>query len=244
MRAQMSGIEDHPSPNFGPRRGRPAPDMVVLHYTGMEEAEVAIERLSDRSSEVSAHYIVDLDGRVVRMVAENMRAWHAGVASWGPVTDINSCSIGIEIINPGHALGYPPFPEPQISALETLLADILARYSIAPERVVGHACVAPGRKCDPGEKFDWRRLASHGLSIWLDPASAEPGEADAARFQAAARRFGYGAPESGEWCGQTMAVWRAFLMRFRPSDADAAPNLAGIAHLDRLASRWPVTGDT
>ena len=238
--SEMRGIEDHSSPNFGPRRGGAVPDLVVLHYTGMDTAEAAIARLADPASEVSAHYLVDLDGRVVRMVAEEMRAWHAGTASWGGVTDVNSRSIGIEIVNPGRELGYPPFPEPQIAALEALLADILARHAITSERVVGHACVASGRKCDPGEKFDWRRLARRGLSVWLDPEPAEAGLAEAARFQSAARRFGYGAPGSGEWCEPTRAVWRAFLMRFLPFDADAPPHRAGVALLERLATRWPV----
>jgi N-acetylmuramoyl-L-alanine amidase len=244
MRTQISGIEVHPSPNFGPRRAGAVPDMVVLHYTGMDTAEGAIERLSDPVSEVSAHYLIDLDGRVVGMVAEPMRAWHAGAASWGGVADINSRSIGIEVVNPGHALGYPPFPEPQMSALEALLADILARHTIPPERVVGHACVAPGRKCDPGEKFDWRRLARRGVSVWLDLASAEAGGAEAARFQAAARCFGYDTPDSAEWCGPTRAVWRAFLMRFMPFDADASPHPAGIAYLERLAACWPAARGT
>ncbi|MHA1108209.1 MAG: N-acetylmuramoyl-L-alanine amidase, partial [Alphaproteobacteria bacterium] len=188
----MHGIETHSSPNFGPRRGGAAPDMIVLHYTGMDTAGAAIARLTDPASEVSAHYLVDLDGRVVGMVGEDMRAWHAGAASWGGVADVNSRSIGIEIVNPGRVLGYPPFPEPQVAALEALLGDIMARHAIAPERVVGHACVAPGRKGDPGEKFDWRRLARRRLSVWLDPEPAAPGAADAARFQSAARRFGYG----------------------------------------------------
>ncbi|MHA1528872.1 MAG: N-acetylmuramoyl-L-alanine amidase [Alphaproteobacteria bacterium] len=245
----MRGIENHSSPNFGPRRGVAAPDMVVLHYTGMDTAEAAIARLTDPASEVSAHYLVDLGGLVVRMVGEDMRAWHAGSASWGGVADVNSRSIGIEIVNPGRELGYPPFPEPQVAALEALLVDILARHAIAPERVVGHACVAPGRKGDPGEKFDWRRLARRGLSVWLDPepvalgvadsAGAESGMAQAARFQSAAAGFGYGVPGSGEWCEPTCAVWRAFVMRFLPFEADAPPHRAGIAHLERLAARWP-----
>jgi N-acetylmuramoyl-L-alanine amidase len=249
MRTDLCGIEKHPSPNFGPRRGRAVPDMVVLHYTGMATAMDAIERLSDPASEVSSHYLIDLHGRAVQLVAEEMRAWHAGAGAWGNVTDINSRSIGIEIVNPGHALDNPPFPEPQMVALEMLLADILARNSIAPERVVGHACVAPERKCDPGEKFDWRRLARRGLSVWLDPRSdgmsaAGEIEDDAARFQAAAQRFGYSAPNSAEWCEPTLSIWRAFLMRFMPRDTGAAPNLAGIAHLELLAGRWPVARDT
>ncbi len=237
-------IEDHPSPNFGPRRGGAAANMVVLHYTGMETAAAAIDRLADPASEVSAHYVVCPDGRTLRMVAEEMRAWHAGAACWGGVSDVNSRSVGIEIVNPGHELGYPPFPEAQVAALEDLLAGILARHAIPPERVVGHACVAPERKRDPGEKFDWRRLALGGLSIWPDP-SADSGPpwaagADAARFQSAARRFGYQVPDSGAWCASTLAVWRAFAMRFLPARAQLPPADAGTALLERLAARWPV----
>ena len=238
----MPRIEDRPSPNFGPRRGGAVPDLVVLHYTGMATAAAAIERLTDPASEVSAHYLITPDGQVVRMVAEEMRAWHGGAAVWGGVADVNSRSIGVEIANPGHELGYPPFPEAQMLGLEALLAGILAGHAILPERVVSHACVAPGRKRDPGEKFDWRRLARQELSVWLDPVpvkSPPPGPVDAARFQAAARRFGYGVPDSGEWCARTCAVWGAFVMRFLPSDTGVPPYWAGVLHLERLAARWP-----
>lgn len=238
----MDGIEDCPSPNFGPRRDGARADMVVLHYTGMESAEAARERLCDPLAEVSAHYLIRSDGHIWRLVDEGMRAWHAGAASWGGVGDVNSRSIGIEIANPGHELGYPPFPEAQMQALETLLAGILPRHAIPPERVVGHACVSPGRKRDPGEKFDWRRLALGGLSVWLDPEAAEDAALDAApgaaRFQAAARRFGYGAPETGDWCAGTADLWQAYAMRFLTSDL-AAPTARGVAHLERLAGRWP-----
>ncbi len=214
-------------------------DMVVLHYTGMDSAGAALARLTDPAAEVSAHYLIGTEGRVVRLVAEDMRAWHAGVARWGAVDDVNSRSVGVELVNPGHALGYTPFPEPQIAALEELLSGLLARHRIAPERVVGHACVAPGRKSDPGEKLDWRRLARSGLSVWLDPDRGRDGPADPARFQAAAACFGYPAPASGEWCAQTLAVWRAFAMRFLPARAADGPSAGGIAHLERLAERWP-----
>jgi N-acetylmuramoyl-L-alanine amidase len=223
--------------------------MVLLHYTGMETAAAAIARLADPATNVSAHYVIGEDGRITRMVAEEMRAWHAGVASWGGEGDMNSHAIGIEIANPGHELGHPPFPEPQMAALERLLADILERHGIAPERVVGHACVAPGRKRDPGEKFDWRRLARSGLSVWLDPETgAEPnagsGAPGAARFQAAARAFGYAVPQAGVWCAATLAVWCAFAMRFRPADAASPPNSVGIRHLEQLAARWPAAPGT
>ena len=235
----MRGIQDHPSANFGPRRGGVQPDLVVLHYTGMENCAAALARLCNSGAEVSAHYLVTEDGQVLRLVDEADRAWHAGIAAWGGVVDVNSRSIGIEIANPGHELGYPPFAEPQMAALEDLLAGVLARHAIPPERVVGHACVAPGRKRDPGEKFDWRRMARRGLSVWHDaPTTGEDGPPDAARFQVAARCFGYSVPETGEWCAATRAVWQAYAMRFLPWAAgNAEPR--GIAHLEALAERWP-----
>jgi N-acetylmuramoyl-L-alanine amidase len=218
--------------------------MVVLHYTGMATAMAAIERLCDPASEVSSHYVVCPDGCIVRLVPEEMRAWHAGVACWGPVTDVNSRSIGIEIVNPGHELGYPPFPETQMAALDSLLGELLARHAISPERVVSHACVSPGRKRDPGHKFDWRRLALRGLSIWdFEHARGDydsDASADAERFQAAARRFGYSASESGQWCSSTLAIWSAFAMRFLPARAEQPPSAEGIALLERLAAQWPV----
>jgi N-acetylmuramoyl-L-alanine amidase len=222
--------------------------MVVLHYTGMQGARAAADRLCDPAAEVSAHYLIGADGAVLALVAEELRAWHAGISAWGGVTDVNSRSIGIELDNPGHELGYPPFPEPQLAALETLLAGVMARWAIPPERVVGHACVAPGRKIDPGEKLDWRRLARRGLAVWLDGPAAgagpERGPADAARFRAAARAFGYpvGEVPSREahcWTEALRAVWRSFSMRFRPHDTRAGPHEAGLRHIEALAARWP-----
>jgi len=235
----MQVIEELPSPNFSPRRGGATPDMIVLHYTGMIDAELALDQLRDPAAEVSAHYVICTDGRTIRMVAEGMRAWHAGVSRWGAVEDVNSRSIGIELVNPGHDLGYPPFPEPQMVALEALLADLLERHRIAPERVLSHACVAPGRKRDPGEKLDWRRLGLGGLAVWLDPRPGPAGEGDALQFQTAAAAFGYSVPESGRWCEATCAVWQAFAMRFLPAQCGEPPCAAGVAHLARLAARWP-----
>lgn len=238
-------VEDRPSPNFGPRAGGIAPDMVVLHYTGMPEREEAIARLLSPASEVSAHYVLLRSGGIVRMVDERHRAWHAGASRWGDIDDVNSHSIGIELVNPGHDQDYHPFPHPQMEALEQLLAELMARWSIPPERVVGHACVAPGRKIDPGEKFDWRRLAGQGLSVWLDGprrGAAEPG-ADPLRFQRAARAFGYGALLTGAWDRPTRDCWDAFIARFRPAEAGEEPHAAGIEHLEALAARWPVRLD-
>lgn len=233
----------HPSPNHGPRRKGARADMVVLHYTGMTDCASALDRLCDPAAEVSAHYVVDLDGQVFALVPEEARAWHAGVAGWGGVTDVNSHSIGIEVVNPGHELGYPPFPEPQMAALERLLRRILAHHAIAAERVVGHGCVSPGRKRDPGEKFDWRRLALAGLSIWLDPDDATDADAfpEPDAFREAARRFGYPIASEAGWDSALCAVWASFAMRFRPVDAarGAPPSLSGLRHLQRLAERWP-----
>jgi N-acetylmuramoyl-L-alanine amidase len=235
-------ILDRPSPNFGPRRDVSAPDMVVLHYTAMQSAGAAADRLCDPMAEVSAHYLIDIGGAAIRMVDEVERAWHAGVSHWGGIDDINSHSIGIELANPGHANGYPPFPEPQMAALEEMLGEILKRWPIPPERVVGHACIAPGRKIDPGEKLDWRRLARAGLAIWRDPplpsADSKP-TMDVAAFQQAAQKFGYGVPQSGAWCGQTQDVWDAFAMRFLPNRLGSLPDPTALAHLQTLAQIWP-----
>ena len=170
-------IEDRASPNFNDRPAGAAIDMVVLHYTGMLSAEVALDRMCDPEAAVSAHYAVDEDGDVYRLVAEDKRAWHAGISYWRGATDINDRSIGIEIVNPGHEFGYRSFPEPQMAAVEELLREIVSRHDIDPARIVGHSDVAPARKQDPGELFDWQRLAAAGLAVWpyraADPVSRD-----------------------------------------------------------------------
>ncbi len=161
-----------PSPNFDDRPPATPIDMLVLHYTGMESAEAALARLCDPAAKVSAHYVIDEDGAIISMVDEAARAWHAGAASWRGEPDVNGRSIGIELVNPGHEFGYRDFPEPQMAALEERASDILARHPIPARNVVGHSDVAPGRKTDPGEKFDWARLAAAGIGLW--PGDAEP----------------------------------------------------------------------
>lgn len=177
-------IEDRPSPNFNARQA--AIDMVVLHYTGMKTADEALDRLCDPDAAVSAHYTVDEDGTVWRLVAEEHRAWHAGVSYWAGETDINSRSVGIEIVNPGHEFGYRPFPDAQMTAVEELLSEIVGRHAIAPGRVLGHSDVAPARKQDPGELFDWDRLAARGLALRpaddATPVAAEDAAAVLARI--------------------------------------------------------------
>ena len=171
----MSGLDirERPSPNHDSRgdviAGSPRIDMLVLHYTGMQSAAAALDRLCDPQAKVSSHYVVEEDGAIWRLVPEERRAWHAGVSCWFGETSLNTVSIGVEIVNPGHEWGYRPFPEAQMAAVEALCRDILARRRIPSHRSVGHSDIAPTRKTDPGELFDWRRLARAGIGLWPEP---------------------------------------------------------------------------
>ena len=224
------------SPNCGQRRHLLPPDMVVIHYTAMQTAEAAIDRLCDPIAEVSAHYVIAEDGRVFPLVSEDMRAWHAGAGKWGHVNDVNSHSIGIELANVGPDGAHPEFPEAQILVLERLLGDILRRRRTIPvERVIGHSDMAPGRKVDPGPYFDWKRLADKGLSIW---ANCESEQADWALFKEAAEVFGYRPPEQSDFGWQ--CVLEAFRLRFRPYfDLDAPLDGVDVGTLQELAKQWP-----
>jgi N-acetylmuramoyl-L-alanine amidase len=207
----MIDMIEMPSPNHN-ERALPV-SMLVLHYTGMLDAASAIARLSDPAAEVSAHYVVDEDGRIVRLVPEERRAWHAGRSAWRGITDVNSASIGIEIVNPGHEHGYRPFPAAQMSALIPLVADIVARHHIRPGNVVGHSDIAPARKDDPGELFDWEALARLKLALPRpDRGLADPHWTDSG-FLLALERFGYDVAD------RTRAVV-AFQRRFRPERFD------------------------
>lgn len=233
----------HPSPNIEPRKGRSAPDMLLLHYTGMMSAAKAVEWLADPNSNVSCHYVIDGEGNITQMVCEDMRAWHAGVSRWAGETDINSRSIGIEIHNPGHELGYPDFPEAQMQAVEALALDIVTRRRIPPERVLAHSDVAPARKLDPGEKFDWARLARAGVGHWVEPAALKTGDAGIGpgyagpliyEVQDLLRRYGYGIAPSGHHDPPTDAVVRAFQRHFRPARVDGRIDQSTISTLERL----------
>ncbi len=203
--------------------------MLVLHYTGMKSAAAALARLCDPRAQVSAHYLIDEHGLVYRLVPEERRAWHAGVASWAGETDINSRSIGIELANPGHEHGYRDFPEAQIDALIELARGILARHPIPPHRVLGHSDVAPARKSDPGERFPWKRLAGSGVGLW--PSAGGPGASELTTLQRDLAAFGYAVDATGRPDTQTRSVVSAFQRHFRPmrvtGEADA--ETAGIA---------------
>ena len=216
------------SPNHGPRRGGVRPDLIVLHHTAMASADAALARLCDPAAEVSAHYLIGERGRVWPLVPEAARAWHAGAGRWGAVSDVNSRSIGIELVNRGD----DPYPASQIAALEDLMRDIMARWRIPPERVIAHSDMAPGRKTDPGRRFDWRGLARAGLSVWSDAGSA--GAADWPGFERDAARFGYPVGDVGR---DTLLA--AVRLRFRPS-ATGPLTAADCARMADLAARFPV----
>jgi N-acetylmuramoyl-L-alanine amidase len=239
----MIQVVDRPSPNFDART-RPI-DLVVLHYTGMQSAEIAIERLIDPQpvagkypgpwqsadiasdaplSRVSTHYVVDEAGVVYRLVAEENRAWHAGVSSWEGEGDVNQRAIGIEIVNGGHDFQLPDFTAPQIDAVIALLKDILERWpSLTPARVVGHSDIAPERKLDPGEKFPWKRLADAGVSIWPQASGAPlSGDDIVGHVQQQLALIGYGVKSTGAMDAMTKAALTAFQRRFRPAQIDGA----------------------
>lgn len=213
-----------------------------MHYTGMADTAVALDRLCASESKVSAHYLVDEAGRIVRLVPEERRAWHAGVASWAGETNINGCSIGIEIANPGHELGYPDFPEAQMRAVEALALDILGRHAIPPERVLAHSDVAPDRKADPGEKFDWGRLAARGIGHWVEAAPIVEGpvfQLDARGDEVAALQYqladyGYGLEVTGVYDAATKGVVTAFQRHFRSGRVDGVADLSTLATLHGL----------
>ena len=216
-----------PSPNFDARNK--IPDMLVLHYTGMETGEAALAQLrnGEREGKVSSHYMVEEDGRIFRLVPEERRAWHAGRSFWKGEEQLNHASIGIEIVNPGHEFGYRPFPEAQIAAVIALLGDIRSRWQIDDSRILGHSDVAPGRKVDPGELFPWKRLAEAGHGVW---AEAEPAPglplAEGAEgvgvfaLQAGLTRLGYDSAPTGRFDARTREIVAAFQQHWVQSRFD------------------------
>jgi N-acetylmuramoyl-L-alanine amidase len=215
-----------PSPNHDPRPPDGVIDMLVLHYTGMTSGEAALARLTAPDAKVSAHYVIEEDGAIWHLVPEDRRAWHAGLSCWAGRRDINAHSIGIELVNPGHEWGYRPFPEPQMAALEALARDIMTRHPIRGEFVLGHSDVAPQRKADPGELFDWPRLARAGIGLWPDFAAEPRGiPKDAAAAQRLLAEIGYEVPQTGALDEAMRAVITAFQRHFRPKLCDGTLDL-------------------
>ncbi|MBB2963249.1 N-acetylmuramoyl-L-alanine amidase [Methylobacterium sp. R2-1] len=234
------------SPNRGARVGGDL-DTLILHYTGMPTAQGALERLCDPAAEVSAHYFVFEDGRIVQMVPEADRAWHAGAATWAGSRDINSRSIGIEIAHPGHAGGLPPYPEAQIAAVTRLARDIVFRRAIPSPRVLAHSDVAPARKEDPGEGFPWERLARAGVGHWVPPAPMRDGRFFAMgdtgqpveALQAMLALYGYEQPVTGQFDEAMRAVVTAFQRHFRPARIDGVADASTITTLRDLIAAQP-----
>jgi N-acetylmuramoyl-L-alanine amidase len=236
-----------PSPNHD---ARTTPiDILLLHYTGMQSGEGACKRLCETDSKVSAHYLVYEDGRIDQLVPEARRAWHAGISSWKGETDINSRSIGIEIVNPGHEFGYRDFPAAQIEAVIALCRDILRRHSIPPDRVLAHSDVAPGRKQDPGERFPWGRLAASGIGLWIAPTAISEGNAlvptqrgeDITMLQTMLAKFGYAAELTGLYDEATRDIVTAFQRHFRPARVDGVADRSTIETLRELLTASSAT---
>jgi N-acetylmuramoyl-L-alanine amidase len=238
-----------PSPNFDERKdGRP-PDMILLHYTGMKTGDAALQRLTVAASKVSSHYVVFEDGRIVECVPEDKRAWHAGESSWAGETDINSRSIGIEIVNGGHEFGYTDFPLRQIAAVISLCKSIVTRRGpISADRILAHSDVAPARKQDPGEKFPWGLLSESGIGHWVRAAPLElegtalkPGDRSDAvtRLQRTLRSYGYGLAETGVYDDATRDVVTAFQRHFRQAKVDGVADPSTLLTLRALIETRP-----
>lgn len=225
---------DRPSPNHNARRDGAPIDILLLHYTGMETAGEALQRLCDPTAQVSAHYTIDEDGTVFAHVPEDRRAWHAGKAFWAGDTDVNSRSIGIELVNPGHEFGYRAFPEPQMASLITLANEILERHPIPAHRVIGHSDVAPDRKTDPGELFDWARLADAGIGLW--PADTVDGKADVTGLRRLLGSFGYAVEPQGAFDHPLRSVVTAFQRHYRPERFDGEPDGETVGRLEALVA--------
>jgi N-acetylmuramoyl-L-alanine amidase len=238
-------------PDFKPAQAKPSPnhdartapvDILLLHYTGMRSGEAACERLRDERGKVSSHYLVYEDGRIDQLVPEARRAWHAGISSWKGETDINSRSVGIEIVNPGHEFGYRDFPATQVEAVIALCRDIVARHAIPPDRVLGHSDVAPGRKLDPGERFPWARLAAAGVGLWIAPAPISEGDTlvptqrgeDITMLQTMLVKFGYAAELTGIYDEKTRDIVTALQRHFRPARVDGIADRSTIETLRGL----------
>jgi N-acetylmuramoyl-L-alanine amidase len=231
----LSAIVHCSSPNFDDRDPAVPLQFVVLHYTGMKTGDEALARLCDPAAKVSAHYVIEEDGHVFLLVEEDKRAWHAGKSFWRGTADLNSASIGIELVNPGHQFGYRPFPAAQIKALKQILRGIVKRRNLEPATaLLGHADVAPSRKEDPGELFPWRELAEEGLGSWPAPKAEDYGFAEDAEVQNLLRAIGYDCPASGTYDQTTRAALLAFQRHYHPENLTGTPEKETVARLRAL----------
>ena len=230
------------SPNFGSRAAGKSISILLLHYTGMSDAQKSCDWLCNEASEVSCHYLVDEQGDIIQMVGEDKRAWHAGLSSWGDEEDINSVSIGIEIQNQGHNLGYTDFPETQMQSVADLAHDIATRHRINPKCILAHSDVAPGRKIDPGEKFDWKFLHGKGVGHWVNPEPLSGGSFlqlgdsgdPVAALQGMLKLYGYGLEVDGIFGQRTKVVVEAFQRHFRQTRVDGITDQSTVITLHRL----------
>ncbi|WP_306030460.1 N-acetylmuramoyl-L-alanine amidase [Stappia sp. MMSF_3263] len=237
-----------PSPNHNERQGEVR--LLVLHYTGMATGEEAVRRLCDPAAEVSAHYVVEEDGGILQLVPESRRAWHAGKSFWKGERDINSRSIGIEMVNPGHEHGYLPFPEAQVAAVIDLSADICARHGIPATGVLAHSDVAPERKVDPGELFPWDRLAAAGICLHVTAEPVSGGrffqEGDSGQpveaLQSMLALYGFEMPISGTFDARTRLAVAAFQRRHRRGRVDGIADMSTITTLHRFLQEAPNLG--
>ncbi len=233
-------VIERPSPNFNARAA--AVRHAVVHYTGMKSRDEALERLRDPAAKVSAHYLIDQEGAVFRLVPEEQRAWHAGVSYWRGERDINSTSIGIELCNPGHDWGYRPFPAAQLAALDELLKGVFARYRLSPEALLGHSDIAPSRKSDPGELFPWRDFAENGFGFWPEETTPVPGHADLTGALRRLSEIGYAVPTIPEEGSDilnadsaTTDVIKAFQRRYLPNRIDGRLDTLTAARIAAVA---------
>lgn len=237
-----------PSPNIEPRKDDKKPSILVMHYTGMSSAEKACDWLCRVESKVSCHYLVDEQGGITQMVDENLRAWHAGEGTWRGADDVNSLSIGIEIQNSGHGAAYEDFPKAQMDVVIALSSDIIARHGIHPERVLAHSDIAPARKADPGEKFDWALLHRAGVGHWVEPVKVSGGQLlqlddvgdKVAALQGMFSFYGYGLEATGTYDRETQLVVTAFQRHFRPTRVDGVADQSTIETLFRLTAALPL----
>ncbi len=237
----------HPSPNHGERAPGAPIDMLILHYTGMQSGDEALHRLCDPRAEVSAHYLVHEDGEILQCVPEARRAWHAGKSFWKGETDVNSRSIGIEIVNPGHEFGYRAFPARQIDAVAALAKDICRRHDILPWMVLAHSDISPERKEDPGELFPWKRLAEAGVGLYVEPHQIVAGllmqEGDQGQpveaLQSMLGLYGYDIDINGTFDAKTRHAVTAFQRHFRPDKLDGVADHSTIETLTSLLRKLP-----